>query len=102
MHAICAQQYQADYAIYRLLQGKMSFSLDDRWRELLVPTTLLCPEQASVKSMAHAERLQAMNGLCKLRHVPGVGPFASLEAPESVIAALCGVLQEETLMRSAQ
>ncbi len=95
MHAICAQQYQADYAIYRLLQGKMSFDLDARWRELQTPVTLLCPVRASAKSMKDAERLQTLNRLCALRVVPGVGPFAPLEAPGAVVEVLREELQPE-------
>ena len=95
MHAICAQQYQADYAIFRLLQGKMSFDLDARWRELQTPVTLLCPVQASARSVADAERLQALNRLCALRMVPGAGPFAPLEAPAAVVEVLREELHDE-------
>lgn len=95
MHAICAQQYQADYAIFRLLQGKMSFDLDARWRELQTPVTLLCPVQASAKSTRDAERLQTLNRLCALRMVPGAGPFAPLEAPAAVVEVLRDELRDE-------
>ena len=101
MHAICAQQYQADYAIYRLFQGKMSFDLDARWRELRTPVTLLCPAQASAKSMAEAKHLQTLNRLCALRIVPGAGPFAPLEAPAAVVEVLRDELKEELRLLKA-
>ena len=87
-HAICAQQYQADYAIFRLLQGRMSFDLEARWRELRTPVTLLVPSLLSAHSSAQAERLRAANKGCKLRVVPDAGPFAPLETPERVVAVL--------------
>lgn len=101
MHAICAQQYQADYAIFRLMQGKMSFDLDARWRELQTPVTLLCPEQASANSIADAKRLQSLNRLCALRMVPGAGPFAPLEAPAAVVEVLRDELQGELRLLKA-
>ena len=91
MHAICAQQYQADYAMFRLMQGRMSFDLEARWRELQTPTTLLVPSLLSERSTEQAARLRAANRLCTQRVVDGAGPFAPLEAPETVV----GVLREE-------
>ena len=90
-HAICAQQYQADYAIFRLMQGRMSFDLEARWRELQTPTTLLVPSRLSERSSEQAARLQAANRRSKQRVVEGVGPFAPLETPGVVV----GVLREE-------
>ena len=96
MHAICAQQFQADYAIYRLFQGKMSFDLDARVRELAIPTTLLWPARlAGGTAFAAVERLAASNPKCRLRVVPGAGPYAPLEAPEAMIAVLNEELQDE-------
>ncbi len=96
MHAICAQQFQADYAIYRLFQGKMSFDLDARFRELSVPTTLLWPSRlAGGQAFAAAERLAGSNPLCALRVVPGAGPYAPLEAPGSMIEVLNEELRSE-------
>ena len=91
MHAICAQQYQADYAMFRLMQGRMSFDLEARWRELQTPTTLLVPSLLSERSTEQAARLRAANRRCTQRVVEGAGPFAPLEAPATVI----GVLREE-------
>ena len=91
VHAICAQQYQADYAIYRLFQGKMNFDLDGALREVQTPTVLLWPELATGLSYAHAQRLQNANPRCTLRVVTGAGPFAPLEAP----AMVADVLGEE-------
>ena len=89
MHAICAQQFQADYAIYRLFQGKMSFDLDARFRELQTPATLLWPARlAGGPAFAAAGRLAEANSKCKLRVVPGAGPYAPLEAPESLVTVL--------------
>ncbi len=96
MHAICAQQFQADYAIYRLFQGKMSFDLDARFRELPAPTTLLWPARlAGGQAFAAAERLAGSNRLCTLRVVPEAGPYAPLEAPGSMIEVLNEELQGE-------
>ncbi len=95
MHAICAQQYQADYAIYRLMQGRMSFDLEARWRELQTPVTLLVPSLLSGASSALAARLQAANRRCALRVVQGAGPFAPLEAPQTVVDVLRDELREE-------
>ena len=88
VHAICAQQYQADYAIFRLFQGKMNFDLDAALREVKTPTTLLWPELASGQSVAHSQRLQSTNHWCHLRVVPGTGPFAPLEAPAMIVPVL--------------
>ena len=96
MHAICAQQFQADYAIYRLFQGRMSFDLDARIRELPMSTTLLWPARLSGGPAYKAvERLAASNPLCTLRVVPDAGPYAPLEAPESMIEVLAKELQDE-------
>lgn len=96
MHAICAQQFQADYAIYRLFQGKMSFDLDARFRELPVPTTLLWPARlAGGRAFAAAERLAGSNRLCTLRVVPEAGPYAPLETPGSMIEVLNEELEGE-------
>ncbi|MBE7212210.1 MAG: alpha/beta hydrolase [Gluconacetobacter diazotrophicus] len=96
MHAICAQQDQADYAIYRLFQGKMSFDLDARFRNLAVPTTLLWPARlAGGPGFAAVERLAGANGLCTLRVVPDAGPYAPLEAPGSMIGVLDAELRGE-------
>jgi pimeloyl-ACP methyl ester carboxylesterase len=95
VHAICAQQYQADCAIYRLMQGRMNFDLDARFRELLPPVTLLWPELAASHSYAHALRLQSVNRRCAMRVIPKVGPFAPLEAPLIVTEVLKEELQGE-------
>ncbi len=89
MHAICAQQYQADYAVFRLFQGKMGFDLAARFPEISVPTTLLWPARlAGGGAFAAAEKLAASNPACKLRVVPDAGPYAPLEAPGSLIEVL--------------
>ena len=95
VHAICAQQFQADCAIYRLMQGRMNFDLDTGFRELLPPVTLLWPELAASHSYAHALRLQSVNRRCALRVVPKAGPFAPLEAPLVVTEVLKDELQGE-------
>lgn len=96
VHAICAQQFQADLAIYRLFQGKMSFDLEARFREVQAPMTLLWPARlAGGQAFAAAERLAASNPACVLRVVPGAGPYAPLEAPGSVIEVLNEELQSE-------
>ena len=89
MHAICAQQLQADYAIFRLFQGKMGFDLPARFPEVTVPTTLLWPARlAGGAAFAAAERLAASCPTCKLRVVPEAGPYAPLESPGSLIEVL--------------
>ena len=89
MHAICAQQFQADYAIFRLFQGKMGFDLAARFSEVSVPMTLLWPARlAGGADFAAAERLAASNAACALRVVPEAGPYAPLEAPGSLIEVL--------------
>ena len=89
MHAICAQQLQADYAIFRLFQGKMGFDLAARFPGVMVPTTLLWPARlAGGGAFAGAERLAASNPACTLRVVPGAGPYAPLETPGSLIEVL--------------
>ena len=95
VHAICAQQYQADYAIFRLMQGKLSFDLEERWRDLKVPVTLLVPSLLAERLAGQTARLQAANQLCMPRVVEGVGPFAPLEAPQTVIDVLCAELRSE-------
>ncbi len=99
IHAICAQQLQADYAVFRLFQGKMGFDLAARFPELQVPSTLLWPARlAGGQAFAGAERLAASNAQCTLRVVPDAGPYAPLEAPENMIA----VLQEELRTENAE
>ncbi len=95
VHAICAQQFQADCAIYRLMQGRMNFDLDARFREVLPPVTLLWPELAASHSYAHALRLQSVNRRCALRIIAKAGPFAPLEAPAIVTEVLKDELQGE-------
>ncbi len=95
VHAICAQQYQADYAIYRLFQGKLSFDLDSRFPEIPTPATLLYPSLSSAAALAVARRLQASNPGSNLRVVEGTGPFAPLESPDGVIDVLCDELRGE-------
>ena len=98
VHAICAQQYQADYAIYRLFQGKMSFDLEKVFPEIQTPVTLLWPSRASASAQACARRLQDSNRLGSLRIVDGTGPFAPLESPAGVIAVLADELRGELRM----
>ena len=89
MHAICAQQLQADYAIFRLFQGKMGFDLAACFPEVTVPTTLLWPARlAGGGAFAAAERLASSSPACTLRVVPDAGPYAPLEAPGSLIEVL--------------
>ncbi len=89
IHAICAQQYQAHYAIFRLFQGKMGFDLAARFPEVTVPTTLLWPGRlAGGAAFAATERLVRSNPACTLRVVPDAGPYAPLEAPGSLVEAL--------------
>ena len=95
VHAICAQQYQADYAIYRLFQGKMSFELEQVFREIRTPVTLLWPSRSSASAQACARRLHDSNPLSSLRIVEGTGPFAPLESPGSVIDVLGDELRRE-------
>ena len=95
VHAICAQQYQADYAIYRLFQGKMSFDLEGGFRELQTPVTLLWPARAGASAQAAARRLQAGNRLSHLRTVEDTGPFAPLESPAGVVEVLGDELRGE-------
>ena len=94
VHAICAQQFQADYAIYRLFQGKMNFDLDTALHTVQTPTTLLWPTPAAGGAPAHALRLQGTNRLCTLRLVSGAGPFAPLEAPAMVVEVLAQELRK--------
>ncbi len=95
VHAICAQQYQADYAIFRLFQGKLSFDLESRFREVQTPTTLLYPSLAAPAALATGRRLQASNPRSTLRIVDGTGPFAPLESPGGVVGVLADELSRE-------
>ena len=101
MHAICAQQYQADYAIFRLMQGRLSFDLEACWRQLQTPATVLVPSLLSEGSAAQATRLQAANPGCTLRTVADAGPFAPLEAPGKVIDVLRDELENVSYSRKA-
>ena len=95
VHALCAQQYQAEYAIYPWLQGRLNLDLEGKLAALAVPVTLLWPERAHRLASARAARLQKTNRLCTLRIITGVGPRAPLDAPPLMIEALRDELQAE-------
>ena len=74
----------------------MSFDFDARFRALTVPTTLLWPARlAGGQAFAAVERLAGTHPSCTLRVVPGAGPYAPLEAPESMIEVLGTELRSE-------
>ena len=100
-HAICAQQYQADYAIYRLFQGKLSFDLDTCFPVLRTPATLLYPSLAAPAALHCARTLHASNHLSNLRIVEGAGPFAPLETPAVLTEVLGEELSGEHVLRAA-
>ena len=79
------------------MQGRMSFDLEARWRELRTPVTLLVPSLLSDRSAVQAARLQAANPLCTQRVVCGAGPFAPLEAPQMVVDVLGEELENSRL-----
>lgn len=88
IYALCAQQFQAECSIYRLLQRQLDLDLPAALRALQVPTTLLWPDRASASALEAARRLAAENPRGSLRIVPSTGPGAPLLAPEALIAAL--------------
>ena len=91
VRALCAQQYQAEFAIYHWLQGRLDVDLDAALLNVKVPVTLLWPERISPPSDQQAVKLAAKHRLCSLRRLPGTGPLALLEVPGEV----SGVLKDE-------
>lgn len=91
VYALCAQQYQAECSIYRLLQRRLDLDLPAALRALEAPATLLWPERAGPAALEAARRLAGEHRLGTLRIVPSTSPGAPLITPEALIT----VLQEE-------
>lgn len=88
VYALCAQQFQAECSIYRLLQRQLDLDLPAAIRALQVPATLLWPERASASALEGARQLAAENRMGSLRIVPSTGAGAPLLTPEALIAVL--------------
>jgi pimeloyl-ACP methyl ester carboxylesterase len=95
VYALCAQQYQAEYTIYRWLQRRLDLDFEERLAEVKLPIALLWAGSANGKSLDSAELLANVNRLCSLRIVEGAGPCALLESPQKVADALKEELQSE-------
>lgn len=88
VYALCAQQFQADCSIYRLLQRQLDLDLPTAVRALQVPVTHLWPERVPASVLEGAKRLAAENRLGSLRVVSSTSVSAPLLAPEALIAVL--------------
>ena len=94
VYALCAQQYQADCVIYRLLQRRMDLDLPAAVRTVGVPLTVLWPGASGAAELEAARKLAAECRLGAMRVVPGVNAGGLLLAPAAVVAALEEELQE--------
>lgn len=88
VYALCAQQYQADCSIYRLLRRQLDLDLPEAIRAGRTPVTFLWPERSSAQALNAARRLVAESRAGSLRIVPGVGAGAPLLAPQALTAIL--------------
>ncbi len=95
VYALCAQQYQAECSIYRLLQRQLDLDLPAALRSLQAPVTLLWPDRAPPAELEAAKRLAAQNRRSSLRIVPSTSPGAPLLTPDALIAVLQDELQGE-------
>lgn len=93
VYALCAQQYQAECSIYRLLQRQLDLDLPAAIRAFQIPVTLLWPDGASASALEGAKRLAAESRLASLRIVPATTVGAPLLAPEALVAILREELQ---------
>ncbi len=95
VHALCAQQYQAGFAVRAWWAGKLDVSLESCLAALARPVSLLVSERASAREAAEVARLAGLAAgkgnasSAEPRVVAGAGPrLAALEVPEAVAAAL--------------
>lgn len=88
IYALCAQQFQAECSIYRLLQRHLDLDLPAAIRALQVSVTLLWPERAPASALEAARLLSAENRLGSLRIVASTNAGAPLLAPEALVAVL--------------
>ncbi len=91
VHTLCAQQYQAGFAVRAWWAGKLDVALDGCFAALTRPGSVLVSERIPPRERARLARLTAAGAaaLAQPRVIPGTGPrLAALEAPQAVIAAL--------------
>ncbi len=84
----CAQQPGADHAIYNLLSGRFSLSLESRLAQVHQPVTLIWADRAVFPPYAWARRFQGMLQTGHLVVVHDAGMLAALEVPEVIVHVL--------------
>lgn len=91
VHTLCAQQYQAGFAVRAWWAGKLDVALEGCFAALTRPVSVLASERILPHERARLARLTTAGAaaITQPRVIPGAGPrLAALEVPGAVTAAL--------------
>jgi pimeloyl-ACP methyl ester carboxylesterase len=80
--------FTASLGWYRAGSGTVAMALAETPFTIGVPTTVLWPKHDPLFPLAWSDRLGEFFADYELRHLPGVGHFTPLEAPDAFAAAL--------------
>jgi pimeloyl-ACP methyl ester carboxylesterase len=84
-----AQQWGAEYAVFRWLGGKLDLDLERRLSEIPHPVTLIWGDKVVYPPLEQAYRLQPVARRCSLVVLENTGLLAALESPQAMVGVLC-------------
>lgn len=83
-----AQQWGAEYAIFRWLSGRFDLDLERRLSEIPHPVTLIWGDKVPYPPLEQAYRLQPVGRRCSLVVMENAGLLAALESPKAMMEVL--------------
>ena len=87
-YTACAQQNNAEHAIYSLMTGRLSLPIESRLRMLPQPVLLVWGRESRFPPVEWAERYLELVPKCTLTIVDKAGLLLPLEAPRRMISIL--------------
>ncbi len=91
-YAACAQQMNAEHAIYALMTGRLSLPIESRLGSLSQPVSLVWGGRSVFPPVEWALRYQQMVPRCSLEIVEEAGFLLPLECPQQMIRIIEGHL----------
>jgi pimeloyl-ACP methyl ester carboxylesterase len=83
-----AQQWGAEYAVFRWLSGRFDLDLERRLSEIPHPVTLIWGDKVAYPPLEQAYRLQPVARRCSLAVMEHTGLLAALESPQAMVDVL--------------